>query len=331
MELMILPPQRYGRAQNSHFASNLNAVVKLIYSLVFFLLHFCAIAQINKEFNIRVDGRNRLYILHTPPSIVPGKEYPLILVLHGGGGQAARMMRFSGFNDLADRENFFVAYPEGVGKNWRDGRIAPKVTQGEDDVDDVAFIRAVINDIESHHRIQTGRIFATGMSNGAMMSLYLAFKLSDKIRAIAPVCGNIPDNLLADYKPEHAVSVLLINGTSDKLVPYDGGPVLGKHAGRGSVVSTSKTIEKFLQLNHIATTPQIIPLPDTDFKDGCTAKKIIYPSTGNVFVELIEVVNGGHTWPGGHQYLPKMVVGKVCKDFKAEDEIWKFFKSQPPR
>ena len=182
--------------------------------------------------------------------------------------------------------------------------------------------------------MDTKRVFSTGISNGGFFSIYLALKLSDKILAVAPVTANIPENLKDSYKPVYPVSLLLINGTNDPLVKYDGGPVgfRDEDGGRGSSLSTGKTIEIWLSNNNCPNTVTEEKVDDTNKKDGCSAVKYTYASCAdNSEVILVKITGGGHTWPGASQYLPKFIVGTVCRDFNATEMIWDFFKNIPNR
>lgn len=299
--------------------------------LLFLLCSGDLIAQTTIEKHIQVDGYDRKYFVYSPKGIDPSKKYPLIMVLHGGGGSAERIINFCGFNALADKEKFIVMYPDGYKKGWHDGRIAPDVDANKKDIDDVKFISTAIDQVQAGYPIDADRIFSTGISNGAMMSLHLAYKLSERLRGIAPVCGSIAENMAGEFKPARPLAVLIINGTEDKLVRYEGGPVLSERADRGTVVSTDKMIQILMKMENMKGTVTREAIPDKDPSDNCQAELFKYPSSATNPIELIRITGGGHTWPGGKQYLPKMIVGKVCRDFKAEVVIWDFFKNLPPR
>lgn len=287
--------------------------------------------QKQSDHYLTVEGLDRHYFMVVPTGLDPLRKYPLVIILHGGGGNAKRMIEFSGFAQLAQKEKFMALYPDGFEKGWHDGRIAPRVDAYARNIDDVKFIGTIIKEVESKFSVDTSRIFATGISNGAMMSIHLARHLSEKIRAIAPVAGSMAENTDKDFRPAQPVSVLVINGTADKLVPYEGGPVLGERAGRGRVIPTIKMMERWAALAGASGNPTIEHLPDTNADDECTADRLTYSSSSAMAVQLIRINNGGHTWPGGKPYLPKMIVGKICNDFKAEEVIWDFFKNQVPR
>ena len=278
---------------------------------------------------VNVDGQDRTFTLYIP-DVDEKASLPLVIVFHGHGGSGNQIMNSTGFNLLADNEKFAVVYPDGMNKSWNDGRREPSDNAR---FDDVKFINQMINKLAKTFHIDTTRIYAAGMSNGGIFCFYLASKLSSRILAIAPVAANIPENLLDDYEIESPVSLMLINGTSDKLIKYEGGDVgfsITKY--RGTTVSTDESIETFVKLNKCPPVPDIEKMPDLDGEDGCVAIKYSY--TGglkNTQVILIKVFNGGHTWPGGTQYLPKLLVGNVCRDFSATEVIWNFFKSISPR
>lgn len=305
--------------------------IKFILYLIFLIAAFhstCLSEDIDGT--LIIDGLEREYILHLPKNY-GSENLPMVLAFHGGGGSAKQMKRFSKFNNMADKENFIVVYPNSVDKNWSDGRIGEKLPMERDDL---KFISTLIDTLTAKYKIDPKRVFSTGISNGGFFSFWLAYKLSDKILAIAPVTANVPENLANDYKPLYPVSILLINGTDDPLVKYDGGSVgYGEDGfGRGKSVSTDKTIDIWTNNNSCTKNAIVEEMDNKDKKDGCTAIKFTYPSCGNnTDVILIKVEGGGHTWPGGSQYLPKIIVGKVCGDFNATETIWEFFKSRQPR
>ena len=283
------------------------------------------------ERTILVDGAEREYILHVPAGYpFASKPVALVLVLHGGGSEAKHMIGFTGFDDISDREKFFVVYPNGQNKQWRDGRIGEDLPKK---YDDVKFISDLIDTLVANYNIDNHQVFSTGISNGAFMSIYLAYKLSSKIAGIAPVCGNIPANLKDNFSFPDPVSMLLINGTDDPLVKYDGGWVgfrqgTLKEGKRGRSVSTDETIKIWNKILGCDNTPSVEKMPDKDTDDDCTAEKFVYKNCQESSqLELIKITGGGHTWPGEKQYLPKKVVGPVCRDFNASEEIWGFFKS----
>lgn len=272
------------------------------------------------EKSIDVGGVKRAYRLHVPPGYSKEKPVALVLVFHGGGGDGRSMERMSKFSELSDKEGFIVVYPDAVERNWNDGR--GKFTKG----DDLAFMDALLDALAKEHSIDEKRVFATGISNGAIFSHYLAGNRAKRIAAIAPVVGGMAKPYAPKFKPEAPVAVLVIQGTDDPLVPYDGGTIA---SNRGEIIGTVEALEKWAAAANGKPESATEDLPDKDPKDGCTATRLTWK--GDVPVVLIKIKGGGHTWPGGPQYLGERVIGKTCRDFDATAVIWEFFKSNARR
>ena len=199
-------------------------------------------------------GRVRQYLLYVPAA----PNGSLVLAFHGGGQTTAQMQRISGFDALADREHFIVAYPEAFERSWADGRhvtIAEK--QG---IDDVGFAKAVVADIAGTHTIDRSRVFATGLSNGGIFSHRLGCEAADTFAAIAPVIGAIATRPAASCRPSAPVAVVGVQGVADPSVPFDGGYVGGRPEG-GGVLSSRATQELWRSLNGCAPTAESTPLP----------------------------------------------------------------------
>ncbi len=277
---------------------------------------------------IQVGVLERTYLLHVPPTLPCGMPAPLVLVFHGGGGQAKGMASLTSFSELSDKEGFLVAYPEGIEKNWNDGRYVEKSRAHRENLDDLAFIHALIDDIAKRHPVDPRRIYATGISNGGFFSNLLGARMSTRIAAIAPVVGGMAPTVADGFKPDQPVSVLILQGTDDPLVPYDGGDV---RFGRGQTIPTEEVVKKWV--DHDGCGPATTDvLPDLDPGDGTYVSRTRYSvGRGGTEVMLYRIEGGGHTWPGGPQYLPMGLVGRVCRDIDATSIIWDFFKSHPKR
>jgi polyhydroxybutyrate depolymerase len=273
-------------------------------------------------------GTIRSYKLHVPAGITGNIKVPLILVLHGGGGTADKIEKGSCYNEIADREKSIVVYPQGYKNQWNDGRNVESIPTQRLNTDDVGFINALIDTLCRHYPVDIRRIYATGPSNGGFMSTRLGCELGNKLAAIAPVISTFPKQLMEYCHPVRPMPVLLINGTADPLVPYNGGFVSFGKETRGEVLSTDETISFWVNNNKCNPAPVKTTLQDPDKNDGCWAEKYVYKgSNDGGEVILIRINGGGHTIPGGKQYMPKRMVGNVCGDFVAEEMIWEFFKS----
>ncbi|MCP5485101.1 MAG: esterase [Spirochaetales bacterium] len=271
-------------------------------------------------------GQEREYILHSPRP-EPAGRVPLVLVLHGGGGDMRGMLSLTGgrFQELADQHGFYVLYPQGLEKSWNDGRLDPNSYAHQNQIDDIGFLTRLIEDISFRYPIDQARIFSTGISNGGFMSMRLACQLSERVRGIAAVTAQLARDQLEFCHPARPVSVLLINGTEDPLVPYDGGQVRVFGSDRGEVLSTRETYDFWRHANACPVASRESDLPDTA-QDSTTAHRFDSgPCRDGSFVSLIRIQGGGHTWPGGWQYFPESLIGRTSRDFQAADLIWKFF------
>lgn len=275
------------------------------------------------------DGVERTAYLYVPTTYDAAKATPLVLALHGGGGSAEKMIKLTqGLDAVAEREGFIVAFPDGIDKHWNDGREVNR----DGDVDDVGFLSALIDHISEEYTIDPRRVYATGMSNGGFMSFRLACELSDEFAAIAPVTAALSEALLATCSPSAPVSVLMVNGTDDPLVPWEGGTIgfSRKGSGRGQALSTPETVAFWVDQNQCAKEPRVTLADDADPEDGTRVRWEVYGQcNGSTEVVLCAVEGGGHTWPQGWQYLPEGVVGAASQDVEANEIIWQFFQEHP--
>jgi len=268
----------------------------------------------------------RTYILFTPNRRAPAEGLPLLVALHGGGGTAQQMTGFSRFNAIAAREGFAVAYPQGSGRRWNDGRVFRG--HGETEADDVAFIRAVVDDIAAKGTpLDRKRIFAAGISNGGFMSFRLACEAADLFAAVAPVTATMAADLGSRCNPGAPVALLVINGIADPIVPYEGGQVRALFSLRGEIWSTDRTIAFWAERNRCAAPPDVRALADRDSTDGSRVIDVAYTRCAGPRVGLLRIEGGGHTWPGGAQYLPVAWIGATNRDIDASEVIWRFFNS----
>lgn len=280
------------------------------------------------------DGRDREYILHVGTNYSDSVAAPLVFIIHGGGGdhESSVKLTLGQWDQLADEFGFIVCYPNGIDKQWNDGREVKGSEPHTDDIDDVGFFRHMIEEIEAEYNIDSKRIFATGISNGGFMSNRLACDLSDRIAAIAPVVGGIAKDIIPDCNPANPVAVLIINGTEDELVPYDGEFVETKfifRRKRGEKLTVDSTANFWVGRMNCASSPATKSWDD-DPDDGTSVElKTWTGCDANSEVQLYKVIGGGHTWPQGWPYLGEGLIGKTSQEFNANFVIWEFFKSHP--
>jgi polyhydroxybutyrate depolymerase len=284
----------------------------------------CTIPR-DPKFSIESGGRSRDYFVHLPKNYSASQRWPLIFLIHGRTGTGPGMERIAYFNDFADRNGIIGVYPNGVGRSWADGRGDSPAER--DGVDDVKFFSDMLDKLESTYSVDPARVYAAGLSNGGFMSFRLACDLSARIAAIAPV-GATYSLLLSEHcHPARPVSVLEINGTDDPLVPYDGGQV--RHGAGGTVLSAQESVQAWARVDGCSPAPTRDPAPANSSSGLETRREFYSGCRENAAVALYTVVGGGHTWPGGRQYLPAFLIGKTSRDFDADEVIWKFFQAHP--
>ncbi len=270
----------------------------------------------NIEQSVKLGETFRDYIIHLPAGYSPKKKFPMVLNLHGLGGNMRQHMEYTGLNAVADKERFIVVYPQGLvanvpGMGERSQWDAYFFTQ----TNDVAFIDTLIDMMQQEFAVDPSRIYATGFSNGAFMSYRLACELPGKIAAIAPVAGNMPILQQSEWKQKRSVPILQIHGTADKLVPPAGIPMYS--------LSTDSTLQFFVALNKCSEKKREFDLPDADPEDGSTVQIFTYADCdGKATVEHYRIENGGHTWPGSQEVKR---LGVTNRDFEANRVIWEFF------
>lgn len=288
---------------------------------------------------MRSGNFNREYFVHVPSSYRNDLAAPVVLVFHGGGGNAGQIAKFSDFNKLSEENGFLVIYPEAIDKHWNDGRESEKFRDHDAKVSDVAWIKELIGKLQNNYSIDKKRIYATGISNGGIFSQRLAIELGQDFAAVASLAAQIAEPL-ALAKPKNPISILIMNGTKDPFVPYMGGDVtprlfprlnkMMKLPSRGKVISTDATIRFWLLHNTIDATGLVTRLQDLDTTDGSTVERTEWAQTKTgVSVVLYKIIDGGHTWPGGKQYLPIRTVGQTNQDIHASEKIWEFFSQHP--
>jgi polyhydroxybutyrate depolymerase len=265
-------------------------------------------------------GIERTYALYTPSSYTGTSAMPLVIGLHGGHTDPGRFAKTTEFNALADKEGFIVAYPAGVNKNWNDGRNSTTLPKQSD----VAFISAMIDDIQKNRKIDSRRIYATGISNGGFMTQRLACELSHQIAAFASVASTIPVPLVAQCKPNKPVPVLMINSPADAFVPWEGGNMT---RGEGGSILSVKQMVTFWRTNNQCLKQDSTQSQRASVNDGTTVS--ISRSSGaqnRSDVVFARIDGGGHSWPGGARQ-PEMLVGKTTQNLNATQFIWNFFKT----
>ncbi|GBG37076.1 CE1 family esterase [Mycobacterium montefiorense] len=277
--------------------------------------HVSAATARDRSGTFRSGGMNRTYILHLPP----GDPSGLVLSLHGGGGTGKGQRGLTDFDAVADANNLLVVYPDGYDKSWADGRGASPADRRH--INDVEFLVGLAEKLRNDYNIAPGHVFATGMSNGGFMSNRLACDRADVFSAIAPVAGTLGTGVACN--PSQPVSVWEAHGTSDPLVHFNGGDVRGR-GGLSHSISVKTMVDKWRAADGCQGDPVAQVLPNVG--DGTVVHR--FDSTqcaAATEVVFYQIDNGGHTWPGGKQYLPKAVIGPTTRALDGSEAIAQFF------
>lgn len=271
--------------------------------------------------HLRHGGRDRSYVVRAPSGIARERAgVPLVIVLHGGGGNAHNAEAMTGFTAKGEAERFIVVYPEGTSRRgplltWNAGHCCGYAM--EQRVDDVGFIGALIDEVSHHYRVDPRRIYVTGMSNGAMMAHRLGIELSGKIAAIAPVVGAVFGD---EARPRSPVSAIMINGILDESVPYRGGASGGRFRQVWDGTPTRPALDQarfWAGVNGCDAT-----LRTEDRGAYLVGRHACRPP---VAVEIYSVKDNGHAWPGGKS--GSRLGDAPSTALNATEVIWAFFEA----
>jgi polyhydroxybutyrate depolymerase len=335
------------------------------------LLSLSAPAQ-EPEQKITVGEVERTFVVHLPKGYDSKQKYPLVMVLHSTNQDADDIARLTRFDEIADRDSVIVVYPNALRGRWNlgvaeeepvqpsrgmgrrggygrggwpgggggypgggggypGGRSGGQRQQRPQPADDLAFFNEMLDKLSTEYSVDATRMYATGLSDGGFMDVRLGCAMADRIAAIAPVGAEMPKKL--NCLPSRPMPVLMINGTDDPIVKYNGGHYKGAEYGGESggglaTISAEDSAKYWAKLNNCAKKPERSKLPakakggmktEVNTFDGCQQ---------NAQVTLYSIDGGGNTWPGGEQYMPEKEVGKTSSDLNANEVIWSFFVSR---
>lgn len=297
--------------------------IKKIFTPLLIFLIFAATQIFADE--IIIDGITRTYTLFIPENS-NGKNFPLLIALHGGGGTGEGMMKLTDFNDFADAYGFAVVYPDGYEKHWNDRRDVNRTYINGKEIDDVKFLTSLIDTLVFKYNIDSDHVFVTGISNGGAMSFYLALNATEKFAGAAPVAISMPTHMINDNANVMPIPMMIIFGDEDPLVPFNGGEISLWNIKRGKVIPVKDAVGFWVKNNNCNEEPEVMYINKK--MDKTKAIKYVYsPKQDGAEVVYWLIEGGGHTWPGGWQYLPKFVVGVTSREINASKEILKFFES----
>lgn len=278
--------------------------------------------------SLRVGNDTRTYIVRAPRRVDRrNARLPLVIGMHGGGGNAKNAETMMRFTDLVEREQLIVVYPDGYGRESEGGRLPSMFTWNamhccgsamKNSVDDVAFVNALIDRISVEYPVDPARIYVTGMSNGAMMTHKVGRELSQRVAAIAPVVGAVFGD---EPAAKGAVSAIIINGLLDTSVPPEGGEPggIGRSQWNANPRPNLEQGAYWARANGCRDTP-------TKTEQG----QIItwrWPCPRGRDVELHQLRDGSHEWPGGVR--GRRGADATSQSMNATEVIWAFFKAHP--
>ena len=269
-------------------------------------------------------GLTRTALVHAPAGA--GGPRPVVLNLHGGGGNADSHRTWTRMDAAADRHGFVVVYPKGTGPMsgkllvWNAGTCCGRAPA--QDVDDVGFLLRALDALEQRVAIDRTRVYATGLSNGSMMAQRLAADAADRIAAVAPVAGAMA---IARFAPARAVPVMHFHSVDDPRALYGGGlgpPFPGTNS-RVTHLAVEDSVRRWVAADGCPAEPQTWPA--IMGADGHTATRLAWgPCRDGVEVVLWRLTGAGHVWPGAASYFPRLL-GPPTTVIDANEEMWKFF------
>jgi polyhydroxybutyrate depolymerase len=287
----------------------------------------------NHDFRLRVGGLERHYVLHMPQATAAHPA--VVLNFHGGGANAREQQRYARMDALADREGFIVVYPDGTGPvrerflTWNAGTCCGAAAGGQ--VDDVAFVRALLEDLGGRVDYDPARVYATGLSNGAMMSYRLAAELPERIAAIAPVAGSMA---LARFSATRGVAVMHIHSVDDGRALYHGGLGAPGVASIPTAITGSRVLHppveerlaEWARVNGCGPAPEAKERREWKAAAGAlhTATLLAWPSC-RAETLLWKLTGAGHVWPGGVLDYLTWLLGPGTRVIDANEEMWRFF------
>jgi polyhydroxybutyrate depolymerase len=274
----------------------------------------------------RIDsgGQVRFYRLHVPPGYQPGAPAAVLLGFHGGGGNATGFADSTGLLETADAHGFLAVFPEGSGpfapplftlQTWNAGNCCGYAMDHQ--VDDVGFVRDLLDDLARDYAIDLNRIYATGLSNGGMISYRLAVELGDRIAAAAPVAAALG----VDAAPARPIPLLVFHGALDTNVPWQGG--VGSGLSGTDFKSQAESLAPFLEVN------QAQPAPAPLETIGSAQLYVAEAEATGADIHYWWLLDQGHSWPGKPAQLDPSEL--FNSDIDTNQEIWAFFATHPRR
>ena len=282
------------------------------------------------QITLHAAGHDWTISIHVPKSYDASKPAPMVLVLHGAGGNGRHYLDQAGWAKKADEAGFIAVAPDGPPARpdapdsfatnprlWNSGQLLPRGQRAR--IDDLAFFRALLDEMERRANVDRERIYLTGHSNGAGMTFRLAAEMPERFAAIAPVASHC---WVANPRPKRPLPTLFIIGTADPLVPFLGGESVLPWGGRRYTPPVEDSLKRWAQA--IRCTTESAPVTQTN---GVRVIEFRTEADG-ALLRACFIEGHGHQWPGSRQVLPLRLAGADTSPLKATDVIWEFFEEQ---
>jgi len=282
-------------------------------------------AQSNRNDSLLHDARARFYSTHLPPGFDGSRSRPLLIVLHGGSGNAQSVQGFTRMNTISNANGFVTVYPQGFaeaapGYSWADGRGTSADEQG---VDDVGFIDALIDTLQAAYAIHPDSVYVCGFSNGGFMTQRLACEIPERFAAIGGLGCSLDTALINSCQPGQPVPMMYVSGTADPFVPYAGGEMDNNVT---PIVPVDTAVQFWANNNNCQMAQAPSPVPDRVADDNSTVELLRFTDCDcEADVYLYRIINGGHTWPGVEIAAQEPILGETNEDISASAELWTFF------
>jgi len=261
---------------------------------------------LNSDLQMVHDDRVRTYDLYIPSGPMDGRALPLVLDLHGTFASGDQERADSGLDALADENGFFAVWPDSLGVEWVS---FPRF--GPDGVDDVGFLRSLVDEVASRVPVDRTRVYVMGQSNGAAMAQRLACDAADRFAAFAAFAAATPIGDLTGCGSLRPVPMFTVRSTTDQLLPFEGGMTALVAGNQFTVRSAEAEREWWRELAGCSG-----PAPDVLTEPGPTTRCSRYSSCdAGVEVAMCEVVSTGAF---GH------VVFDNQDDIDMAREAWRF-------
>ncbi len=276
--------------------------------------------------------RARSWIVYAPSGYDPARPTPVVVLLHGRPSNGGGMAFLSGMNGVAENHNFIVVYPDGIDNEWNahfDIAASDISLSGRRSTlpqDDVGFLKTLMSDLAQDFNIDRSRLYLGGFSNGSFMTYRMACSAGDTFAGFAAISAGLYVELARYCRRSDPTPILIMNGTADGSVPYNGVLITNPQGGEPIRISLSveDTVATFARRNGCDMAGESTTFAESGESPGTNVVRFVPRNCrAGADVVLYAINGGGHTWPGHPR--PQMEMGATSMDMDAGEVIWDFF------